>query len=754
MPQKSIIANFQGETIGQLAVGNYVIKIGSSHGAIANIATDEERPRKLSRPTPVLVQKGSVDNLLGCQELVTEAIAALGVGQSVELYGSAGFGKTALLSCLAHDIQSMSLFPDGVIHLSLTHIYVSDLLQSIWEAYYQSHIAYKPTHHEIKEQIQDKQALIVLDDDDELIQAELEELINFKSKLTFLIASSRKRFPKKGRSLPLSTLSVVDSISLVEKELGRSLTREELPAAKSLCTLLNGHPVHIQVAVANIAEEGQSLAEIVSQLPSTEPVPYLIQQIVASLSKPHKTILELLLVMGKIGLKKEQVLAIAQIHNAEQLLETLQRRNLVQLQNSRYKITQAIVEVLPLEWRLTATLENAIVYFVKFAEKYQKQPNYLLEEIDATVQILKVAVRNSRWKDILRLVRAIESSLALSRRWGLWEQVLQRGLQASQAEQSRADEAWALHQLGIRALCLEENSTAKKYLTKAVQLRELLGDTTGVTATSHNLNLLKNFTFPSSPEETQHRNLQDEVQTSDQTKLQLPSQHLVTRLNLVSDNSSNSNKFLYPKTSLLSPTRLVTVGVLASVGFFTWSNWHRFTPKVPQNTEPTTTKTPSDTPKSQPRTTKTPLPQTIDSVPRTNRQLTFPEHKPIINPPLTPTFDQEKPASIKRQKPQIEIPPAPRPTFVPEPEVSATQQPEPSPTPTPTEEPTPTFSPSPAVESNPPTVESNPPTEEPTPTPTVSPILTPDVAPTTSSVEVVPSPAVTVTPLENSLNSN
>lgn len=176
------------------------------------------------------------------------------------------------------------------------------------------------------------------------------------------------------------------------------------------------------------------------------------------------------------------------------------------------------------------------------------------------------------------------------------------------------------------------------------------------------------------------------------------------------------------------------------------SNWQRFTHSPVQNTEPTPANTPSFTPKSQPNTAKTPLPETINSVPRTKNQLTFPEHKPIINPPLAPNFDQQKPEFLKRRKPQVDTPPTPRQPPVPEPSVSATQQPELDPTPTPIEEPTPTFSPSPSVE--------NPPTEEPTPTPTFSPILTPDVAPTTSSVEAVPSPAVTVTPLENPANSN
>jgi hypothetical protein len=748
MPQKSIIANFQEETIGQLTVGNYVINIGSSYGAMLDIASDEERPTTLSRPALVTIPESSIDRLLGCQELITEAIAALGVGQSVEVYGSAGFGKTTLLSCLAYDIQSMSLFPDGVINLSLAHLYVSDLLQYIWEKYYQNSITYKPTDRELKAQIQHKKALIVLDDDDELIQEELQELISFKSNLTFLIASSRKRLHNKGRSLPLSGLSVIDSISLVEKELGRSLTREELPAAKSLCTLLKGHPVYIQVAVANVVEEEHSLAEIVSQLPSTEPVPYLIQQTVAKLSQPCKSLLKLLGVMGKVGLKKEQVSAIAQIENTERLLETLQRRNLVQLQNSRYKINQAIAEVLPPEWRSTEILENAIVYFVKFAEQYQNQPNYLLEEIDATVQILEVAVRNSRWQDILHLVRSIESSLALSRRWSLWELVLQRGLQASQAEQSRADEAWALHQLGVRALCLEEKSTAHKYLTKAVQIRQSLGDPTGVSATSHNLNWLKDFSFPSSPNEGQQVDAPDAAETIEQTNLQTPSPQLVTRLNLVSENSASSNNRLYPNTSLLSPKWVLAVGILAALGFLAWSNSRRFTPPPPEKTEPTTSVTPLSAPKSEPDTLKTPSSKSIDSVPTTNAPLHFPEHKPVINPPLTPKFDQ-LPTPIKRQKPQIDIPPATRRISIPKPAISETQEPEPEPTSTPTEEPTPipTFSPSPSVE-------SNTPIEEPTPEPTFTPTLTPNVAPTTSSVDAAPSPAVTVTPLENPMSNN
>lgn len=84
----------------------------------------------------------------------------------------------------------------------------------------------------------------------------------------------------------------------------------------------------------------------------------------------------------------------------------------------------------------------------------------------------------------------MESLLALSKRWGLWEHVLQRGLQASQAERDKASEAWALHQLGTRALCLEENTVAFRYFTRALEIQESLSDFTGLALTRQNFNLL------------------------------------------------------------------------------------------------------------------------------------------------------------------------------------------------------------------------------------------------------------------------
>ncbi|ARV59462.1 hypothetical protein BZZ01_13230 [Nostocales cyanobacterium HT-58-2] len=743
MTQDGIVTNSEEKIIGQLVVGNRIIKIGSEHGATVNIATKEEKPTLRSRSIPLILQQ-PLDTPLDRQELVQEAIAALQAGQSVEFYSPSGFGKTVLLRSLAHDNRAKLLFPGGVISLSPVHPNVGDLLQSIWDTFYESDIPYKPTRYQIEQQTQEKQALIVLDESG-LIQDELEELMNATGKCTFLVASLRSRLKKRGRSIALAGLSMSDALALVERELQRSVQREELAAAKSLCHILNGHPMHIQIAVASILEERRSLAQLVSQLSTSAPGNSLIQQIVTSLSTSERAILDILTILGDIGLESEQVSDITQLSDTFSALEKLRRHHLVQLDGSRYQVNRTVLEVLPPEWQLSASLEKAIAYFVHWAERHQQQPTILLSEIDAIAQIIEVAVKDSRWKDVLRLTKIVEGSLALSKRWGLWGQVLQRGLQASQAERNQADLAWALHQLGTRALCLEEYSTAENYLTQAIQLRQSLGDDRGVAATRNNLSLLKDSS--SSPNQThQHKNFTNSVKEDITTQLS-STEYPLTRMNLVlSENASHSGKSFY-KNALLSPTGIITTGILASGGLLAWFNWHRFIPSPPatSTTTPTTTAKPSPVPKLKPKQQAIPSP-TIDVPPAVTLPLSpLPAVTPKVNPPIKPNIENQQPIVPKRDKSKREPAPAPATTAAPE-----LIQPTPDVTivPTPTSETTPT--PETSTPSQTPSLELNQPSVEPTPTPTFSPIPPPVPTP---KVEAIPTPAVTSTPMAQPINS-
>jgi hypothetical protein len=67
--------------------------------------------------------------------------------------------------------------------------------------------------------------------------------------------------------------------------------------------------------------------------------------------------------------------------------------------------------------------------------------------------------------------------------------VLEWQLASARAQGDRAAEAWALHQLGTRALCLNDMPTARSSLGRALEIREELGDEAGSAVTRHNLEL-------------------------------------------------------------------------------------------------------------------------------------------------------------------------------------------------------------------------------------------------------------------------
>jgi hypothetical protein len=486
-PARNIQAYIQGE-IGQLVVGNYNIQIGSIHGSVVNILSTEQQPRLQARATPVFLLPRPFPQLLGRQAEVSTAIASFQSTQTVEFYSQPGIGKSVLLRYLAYHPQATSPFVHGAVNLTANQP-VTDLLQSLFDAFYECDISYKPTDTQIRHFLQGKQALILLDDR-KLTRDELEELFNAAPGCTFLLASPERRLWGEGQAVVLRGLPLIDALTLIERELGRSLTSPERVAAQSLCTILEGHPQHLLHAVGQVREDGCSLEEVVRQVRSTSPTQSPIYQILALLQERQRRILAALAALGGIALLAQDAAALAGLSEAEAVLESLRRRNLVQIDGLRYRLSETLVKSLQQQWDLTPWIEQALTYFTTWAQQYQKLPAYLLEETDAILHLLEWAVETGRWTEVLQLVKAIEGALALGKRWGLWAQVLQWGLYAARSLSDSAAEAWVLHQLGSRALCLDDVSTARDLLTQALQIRESLGDEAGAAVTHHNLNLL------------------------------------------------------------------------------------------------------------------------------------------------------------------------------------------------------------------------------------------------------------------------
>ncbi len=475
------------EEAGQIAVGSYVLQIGTAYGSVVNAAPPGHRAAPQPRSAPVLLRPRSFADLLDRETEIDTATAALQSAIPVEFHGQAGLGKTVLLRHLAHHYPEVS-FPDGVVYLLARGHPAADLLQSLYDAFYESAAPFKPTDTQMRYALQSKQALVLLDDVD-LGRDEVEMLMSAAPGCAFLLASSKRHLWGEGRAVALHGLPADDALALVERELGRPLTPQERPAAEALCAALEGHPLRIFQTAAMAREEGLSLAEVARQVQTPAAEKAVTEQVVKPLSESEQRVLQVLAALGEAPLHTEHLAGLAKLAEVAPALESLRRRGLAQSHSPRHSLTGTVAQDLQRTLDLASLQEQALAYFTAWAEDHRSAPERLLEDADAMLHVLSWGVGAGRWAEVLRLGRAVESALAVGGRWDAWAKVLKWVLEAARALKDRAVEAWALHQLGSRAFCLGDAGAARRSLKKALRLRNKLGDRLGAAITRHNLDV-------------------------------------------------------------------------------------------------------------------------------------------------------------------------------------------------------------------------------------------------------------------------
>lgn len=457
------------------------IYVNCDVGALVESARAQS-PQWRSRPTPILLQPSKFEGLLDRQTVMQAAHTAIAQAQPWEVYGSAGIGKTVLLRHLAYDPAILSQFPDGVIYLSGRDRQGDDLLQPLFEAFYESSAALKPQSNlDFRHALQGKRALVLLDD--AALSAEaVDQFLQAVPSLTVLLASRQQRFWEAGRSVFLPGLPLAESLTLVERDLQRPLTKVEQQAIAALWEVLDGNPLSLLQVVSKAKSDGRSLVAV--------GFPALVRQILSFLTQPQRLILAALGALGGLALLAEQVAAMTEIPALEQELADLRARHLVQKDGDRYTVARNLLEVLQQEWNLNAWLDRALISLSEWASQHRQDPQQLLQTIESFTHLLEWGVEQQRWVEVLQLAKAIGPALVLARRWQLWQQVLVWGLQAAQGLGDRSAEALMLHELGTRALCLDDWATAETYLNQALLLRKSLGDQAGLEVTQHNLQYL------------------------------------------------------------------------------------------------------------------------------------------------------------------------------------------------------------------------------------------------------------------------
>jgi len=482
-PQNSLGPPVTPEITGQVAAGRFVLRIGEPSGTVIREAARNEQVQIHPRPTPILVRPRLIRRLLDRRVEVAAALSAFDAGLPVELSGEAGIGKTAILRHLAHHARATS-FVDGIAYVRARHQPFSDLLQLIFEAFYESDEISQPTDAEIRRGLRDKQALILLDDV-QLTQHELEQVLDIAPQSTFAVATRDRCLWGEARSLALKGLSSEDAVLLLEQELERALDDAERSAAASLCATLGGHPVRILQAAALIRDHDHAIS--VDEWARCMTPATLIAELMVSIDEKQRRALLALTALPGVPLTAQHVSGIAELTDIEPALRTLARRGLVRGSESRHRLAEGVADQLRRTDDLTPWANRAITYFTGWAERYRRSPGRLLEESEALLSVQRYAADARRWGEVLRVGILLEGALVTGARWGAWAVSLDRCLAAAKALGDRSAEAWALHEIGTRAVCVGNPGTARALLSQAAALRESLDDTVAAAASRQNL---------------------------------------------------------------------------------------------------------------------------------------------------------------------------------------------------------------------------------------------------------------------------
>jgi hypothetical protein len=483
---ESIQAQIQGDVTGQVAVGNYILQIGSVHGAVVNLAAPGSQPQPREWPGPILLRPRPINGWLDREVELDTALRGVRSALPVEVSGEPGIGRTALLRRIAH-LPDLATSPHGVVYLNAEGQLAGDLLQSLFDAFYESPPSFKPTPAHRLRLLHDRRAVLLLDDVN-LTRDGVEHLLDALPESSFVIASRQRTLWAEAQAIELGGLPEAESLLLLERELGRVVLEGERLASKALARALGGHPIRLLQAGATARRAHVSLNQIASYIEGRA-LSALTTQLVTGLGDEDRRVLSALVGIG-MTVSANALAAIAQVADPGPSLHRLADRGLVQARRDRYGLVPGVAIPEDIAQAAESSRDRVRAFYSEWAAAHAMTPDAIASDADTFLRVQADAAAKGESSRVLRIGTALGVVLAISGRWEAWAAVLDRNLAAARATSDRAAEGLALHDAGTRALCVGDKATAGRLLKQAIEIRSALGDHVGAAVSRHNASLV------------------------------------------------------------------------------------------------------------------------------------------------------------------------------------------------------------------------------------------------------------------------
>ncbi|MFF4649849.1 ATP-binding protein [Streptomyces sp. NPDC001380] len=510
---------------GEVVAGRFLVAVGAPEGseALPCPADRLPEPRPVARTAggrrpagpvgpvgPVVLGSGPGGAaLLEREAEVARLRDLLSRGRSIRVTGPSGSGRSALLRAVADSCAGIA--PDGVVRLSGYRRTPADLLQDLYAATHRAP-GHRPDRRELPDLLAGVGALVVVDDV-EFGGAALDEFLDAAPECAFLVATAPDTAaPDSGARLEESVLGGLSRdacLALLASLAGRPLDAVERAWAVDLWFESEGLPLrfvqagallrHRDVAADALAvtrEERASLfgggagprpdgdpALLDEELRQAVPLPSVAEsaapavRIARGLSGQAREVLRLAVGLGGQCPTAPHLPALIDVGQGESALRELVDCGLAVSAGEHHRLTAGVRSLLAMEWRTGDVARGAAQHFAWWVGHSSVVPEQVAAEAEVLVAALYADREAGRHGSVVLLARAAAPALALSLRWGAWEQVLRLGLEAARTSGAVSDEAWFHHELGVLALVTGAEDRARTELEASVALRGALGDT-------------------------------------------------------------------------------------------------------------------------------------------------------------------------------------------------------------------------------------------------------------------------------------
>lgn len=479
------VIDLRGNVSGMVAAGEFVYQqqVNVSDGGLVYVLEEGTVPYRRV-PPPVRLLPRADPPLLDRIEETAASLGAIRPGGTVRVTGAPGAGKSLFLTHLAHGAMPPAL-DDGVVHLRGGGHSMGDLAFQLFYAFHDSQLptAFVPPPPQIKRALAGVTAVVLIDDTDAV--DDLAGLMDLAVDCAFVVTSSALD-PAGVSSVTVGSLPADAAAALFARASGLSADSKGVEA---LCGVLDGHAQCIVFAAELVRLEAVAPADLVTGLHRADACATVARRLLSALPGSDARAARYLAAFDGAPVPADRVAAATGDEDVSSALARLSAASIAPSNSPTYAFSPLLLEAAEEVWDLESQRRSAVAGLTAWlgagaagADAVEAAP-MVLEAMDWTAS-------TEYHDEAVKLASGIEGPLALAGMWGSWERALRTVRSSALDTGDDAALGWALHQLGTRALCLGDRSSADQLLRQALSIRESVGVQSAIETTRHNLDLL------------------------------------------------------------------------------------------------------------------------------------------------------------------------------------------------------------------------------------------------------------------------